>query len=158
VFTTLGNVRHRGIELSLAGTPMPTLSVVAGAILMEPRVTGEPVDSGQIGDKPVGQTSRHLRANIEYRPPVVPALSLDVAVANYGARTASRDGLSEVPGYTLIDLGARYRFKIGAIPATLRVQAANITDEFTWSLFGSNSFGLTDGRRYTAQLAMDWYF
>jgi iron complex outermembrane receptor protein len=158
VYTTMGDVRHRGIELSLAGAATQTLSIVAGAVMMNPSVTGEPVDRGQIADKPVGQTSRQLRANIEYRVPVAPGLSFDVAVANYGDRTASRDGRSEVPGYTLVDLGARYRFKFGDVPATLRVQAANITDEFTWNLFGSNSFGLTDGRRFTAQLAMDWYF
>lgn len=42
-------------------------------------------------------------------------------------------------------------------PATLRVQAENITDTFTWELYGPNSFVLTDGRRYSAQLAVDIY-
>jgi iron complex outermembrane receptor protein len=157
VFTTLGTVRHRGMELSLAGGPIESLSVVAGAVLMEPRVTGDAVDSGRVGDKPVGQTSRQLRANVEYRPSSLPGLSFDVAVANYGERIASRDSRSEVPGYTLVDLGARYRFQIGAVPAALRVQAANITDTFTWYINGNNSFGLTDGRRYSAQLAVDWF-
>lgn len=158
VFAILGDVRHRGIELSLAGAATETLSIVAGAVLMDPEVTGAPVERGLIGDKPVDQTDRHLRANVEYRPPVVPGLSVDVSVASYGDRPASRDGRSEIQGYTLIDIGARYRFKIGEVPATLRVQAANITDEFYWDLFGSNSFGFSDGRRYTVQLAMDWYF
>jgi iron complex outermembrane receptor protein len=157
VFTTLGTVRHRGVELSLAGALGKALNIVAGAVLMEPRVTGDAVESGRIGDKPVGQTSRHLRANLEYRPAAAPGLSFDMAVANYGDRVASRDARSEVPGYTLIDIGARYRFQIGAVPATLRIQAANITDVFTWYINGNNSFGLTDGRRYSAQLAVDWY-
>lgn len=158
VFTTLGDVRHRGVELSLAGALTQTLSVVAGAVLTEPRVTGEAVESGRLGNRPVGQTRRQLRANLEYRPPIVPGLSFDVAVANNGDRTASRDGRSEVPGHTLIDIGARYRFKMGKVPATLRVQAANITDVFTWNIYGSNSFGLTDGRRVSMQLATDWFF
>jgi iron complex outermembrane receptor protein len=101
VFTTAGTVRHRGIELSLTGTPTEFLSIVTGAVLMEPRVTGEAVTLGRVGDKPVGQTARNLRANVEYRPPAIRGLSLDAAVVNYGARTASRDGLNEVPGYTL---------------------------------------------------------
>lgn len=157
VFTTLGAVRHRGMELSLTGSPTKTLSVVAGAVLMEPRVTGDAVESGRVGDEPIGQTSRHLRANVEYRPALAPGLSFDVAIANYGDRTASRDARSEVPGYTSIDVGARYRFELGNVPATLRVQAANVTDEFTWNINGNNSFGLTDGRRYLAQLAVDWF-
>jgi iron complex outermembrane recepter protein len=158
VFTTLGTVRHRGVELSFAGTPTEMLSVVVGAVLMEPRVTGEAVETGRVSEKPVGQTSRHLRANAEYRLPMAPALSFDVAVANYGDRKASRDGRSEVPGYTLIDVGARYRFKLADMPATLRVQAANVTDVFIWNVNGNNSFGLTDERRYSAQLTVDWFF
>jgi len=34
----------------------------------------------------------------------------------------------------------------------------HITDEFAWYIYGSNSFGLMDGRRYSAQLAVDWFF
>lgn len=157
VFTTLGEVRHRGVELSLAGTPVDALSVVAGAVLMQPRVTGEAVTLGRVDEKPVGQTARTLRANIEFRPPMTPGFSLDAAIANFGARTASRDGRSEVPGYTLIDIGARYRFKMASTPMTLRVQLANVTDVFTWYVNGNNSFGLSDGRRFTARLAADRY-
>lgn len=158
VYAPLGTVRHRGVELSLAGRPMEALSVVAGAVLMQPRVTGEAVELGRVSKKPIGQPDRQLRANVEYRLSSAPGLSFDVAVVNFGDRPASRDGVSEVSGYTLIDLGARYRFKIGDVPATLRVQAANITDVFAWRILGSNSFGLMDGRRYSAQFAMDWTF
>jgi len=157
VFTALGKVRHRGVELSFTGSPTETLSVVAGAVLMRPRVTGEAVESGSVGDKPVGQTDRTLQVDVEYRPPFLAGFSFDVAMTNYGDRTASRDGVNEVPGYTLIDVGARYRFKMGKTPATLRVQAENVTDEFAWDIYGPNSFGLTDSRRYSAQLAVDLY-
>jgi hypothetical protein len=33
---------------------------------------------------------------------------------------------------------------------------ANITDEFAWAVFASNSFGLMDERRYSAVLFVDW--
>jgi iron complex outermembrane receptor protein len=157
VFTALGKVRHRGVELSFTGAPTQSLSVVAGAVLMQPRVVGDAVTLGRVGDKPVGQTNRNLRVDVEYRPPFASGFSFDAAVVSYGDRTASRDGLTQVPGYTLIDLGTRYRFQIGKAPATLRVLAENITDEFTWEIYGSNSFGLTDGRRFSAQLAADLY-
>jgi iron complex outermembrane receptor protein len=157
VFTALGKVRHRGVELSLTGAPTESLSIVAGAVLMRPRVVGDAVTFGRVGEKPVGQMDRNLRIDVEYRPPFVSGFSFDAAVANTGERVASRDGLTEVPGYTLVDLGTRYRFKIGDTPATLRVLAENITDVYTWEIYGSNSFGLTDGRRFSVQLAADLY-
>ena len=156
VYTVLGDVRHRGVELSLSGNPVDSLSLVAGAVLMRPRVTGEAVEQGRVGKRPLGQAARILRANAEYRPAFLPGFSIDVAVSNFGERPASRDNLVTVEGYTLIDVGARYRFKLGRSPATFRVQMANVTDAFAWSIVGSNSYGLMDKRRITAFLAVDF--
>lgn len=156
VFDILGDVRHRGFETSLSGTPVPAITVVLGALLMDPEVTGEGVRLGRVGNKPVGQTDRQLRANLEWRPRVTPGWSFDAALTHFGERTAARDASHRTPDYTLFDLGARWRFKLGQAPATLRVQALNLTDEFYYSILGSNSFGLTDGRRYVVQLAVDF--
>jgi iron complex outermembrane receptor protein len=156
VFTTVGQVRHRGVELSFNGSVHSDWNIVAGAVLMEPRVIGEAVDLGRVSRRPVGQTERLIRANLQYRPPAMQPLSLDLAVAHYGERIASRDGITAVPAYTLVDVGARYRMKLGQAPATLRLQAANITDAFAWAVLSSNTFGLMDGRRYSATLYVDF--
>ena len=155
VYTTLGRVQHRGVEISVTGTVLPRLTAVVGVLLMNPRVTGEAVELGRVGDEPVGQTDRVVRANFEYRF-AADAFSIDAAVTNYGDRVASSSADLVVPGYTTIDLGARYRMTLGNSPATLRVQALNITDEFAWTVLSSNSFGLTDARRYSAKLYVDF--
>jgi iron complex outermembrane receptor protein len=158
VFTALGTVRHRGIELSLAGAPTEALTVVAGAVLMQPRVTGAAVDNGSVGHKPVGQTDRNLQIDLEYRAPLLPGWSFDTALTHYGARTASLDSRNEIPSYTVMNLGARYRFNLGEMPTTLRLLAENIADEFSWDIYSPNGFGLTEGgRRFSAQLAVDLY-
>lgn len=156
IFTTAGEVRHRGLELSLAGAIGTQWSVVAGALLMEPRVTGEAVELGRVGKRPVGQSDRVLKANVEYRPPALSGWSFDLGVTNYGERVATSDNRVVLPSYTLIDVGARYRMQIGSAPATVRLQAANLTDEFAWSVFSSNSFGLMDARRYSALVFVDF--
>jgi len=156
VFTILGDVRHRGVELSLAGNPTDQLSVVAGAVLMEARVTGEAVELGRVGSKPLGQSATILRGNGDYRLPFLPGVSLDLAVSWYGKRPASRDNLVSVDPYALIDIGARYRFKLGRSPATFRVQMQNVSNTFAWSIVGSNSYGLMDKRRFTAFLTVDF--
>ena len=156
VFTVLGDARHRGVELSLSGNPTDQLSIVAGAVLMQPRVTGEAVELSRVGRKPLGQSATILRGNADYRPPFLPGVSLDLAFSWYGKRPASRDNLVSVAPYSLIDLGARYRFKLGQSPATFRIQMQNVTNTFAWNIVGSNSYGLTDKRRFTAFLAVDF--
>jgi len=80
---------------------------------------------------------------------------LDLALSWYGKRPASRDNLVSVDPYALIDIGARYRFKLGRSPATFRIQMQNVTNTFAWNIVGSNSYGLMDKRRFTAFLAVD---
>ncbi|WP_298091387.1 TonB-dependent receptor [uncultured Sphingomonas sp.] len=156
VYTVLGDVRHRGVELSLAGNPTDRLSLVAGAVLMSPRVTGPAVDDGRVGARPLNQPARTLRGNAEYRPAFAPGFSVDLAIANIGRRFASRDNVVTVPAYTLVDIGARYRFRIGKAPATFRIQMQNVGDVFAWNIVGSNSYGLMDKRRITAFIAADF--
>lgn len=156
VFTVLGDVRHRGAELSFAGSPVDSVSLIAGAVLMRPRVTGPAVELGRVGAIPLNQSARVLRANAEWRWPFLPGFSIDGAVANFGQRAASRDNLVFVPSYTLIDIGARYRFKIGKAPATLRFQLANVANTFAWNIVGSNSYGLMDKRRALLFVAADF--
>jgi iron complex outermembrane receptor protein len=155
VFSELGEVRHRGFELSFNGSPLPGWSVVAGAVLMRPRVSGEAVELGRVGRRPVGESERQLRTNIEYRPLAASQWSFDVALSHYGAQIASSDGQVQVPAYELVDIGARYRLKLGRAPATLRLQVSNLTDKFTWSVWSSNAYGLNDGRRFSATLFVD---
>lgn len=155
-FIELGEVRHRGVELSLSGSPIDGLTVVSGAVLMSPRVTGEEVEAGRIGERPVGQTGTIVRANVDYTLPFAPALSLNAGVSHYGDRVASRDNSLVLPSYTLVDLGARYRFPIGDKPASIRLALSNLTDEYFFDVYGANSFGITDGRRVAAYLSVDF--
>lgn len=156
VFTVLGDVRHRGAEISLTANPTDRLNVIAGAVLMEPRVTGEAVTSGRVGRKPLGQSAAILRGNANYKLPFLEGVSLDVAASWFSRRAASRDNLVSLDPYLLMDVGARYQFKLGRSPATFRIQLQNITDTFAWSVVGSNSYGLMDKRRFNAFLAVDF--
>lgn len=155
-YVILGDVRHRGLEFSLAGNPVDSLSLVAGAVLMQPRVTGEAVDLGRVGSRPLNQSAQILRGNVEYRPGFLRGLSFDAAVSHFGKRAASRDNVVTLPAYDVVDLGVRYRFKIGRSPATLRLQVQNVGNTFYYDIDGSNTYSLTDRRRASFYLAADF--
>jgi iron complex outermembrane recepter protein len=162
VYRELGTVRHRGVELSLAGQPIEGLSVVAGAVFLDAEVSGEAVDFGIIGPKPVGTTARIVRVNFDYRLPFFEPLSVDLGVTNQAAQVASVLAYAELGGrqlttepQTIFDIGARYRFKLGTRPATLRAQITNLFDTYRWKIGSNSSFRFIDERRFLLTLAAD---
>jgi iron complex outermembrane recepter protein len=162
VYRELGTVRHRGVELSLAGQPVKGLTVVAGAVLLDADVSGEAVDLGVIGPKPVGIMGRVIRANFDYRPSFFGPLSLDLGIGYEGERIASSLKYEELGGRQLttepraiFDIGARYQFKAGAAPATLRAQVTNLFNVYGWDVNPNSSFRFIDKRRFLLTLAAD---
>jgi iron complex outermembrane receptor protein len=162
VFRELGTVRHRGVELSLAGQPIEGLSVVAGAVLLDADVSGEAVELGRVGPKPVGTTKRIVRANFDYGLPFLNGVSVDLGITNQAGQVASVLEYPELGGeqlmtepQTLFDLGARYRFKVGNVPATLRAQVTNVFDTYRWKVSSSSSFRFIDSRRFLVTFAAD---
>ena len=155
VFTQLGTVRHRGLEISLAGEPVEGLNLVAGTVLMRPRVSGEAVELGLIGPKPVGQPERSVSLYLDYRLPWDRKLSVDLGIQNNGKSAGSPDNELVVPGYTLANLGGRYRFELRNFPATLRLQVSNLFDNYAWNIFGSGGLKRQPPRRFDATLSVD---
>lgn len=154
-YVPLGDVSHKGMEISLSSAPSDNLNLLFGAVLMRPEVKGEDVDSGLIGSRPLGQPSRNFQFNADYRPPTLSNWSFDAAFSAFSERPATRDNEVWLPGYQLLDIGARYRFNWDNRAGMIRLQVANVTDEYYYRVAGSGSFGLTDGRRFSALLTLD---
>jgi iron complex outermembrane recepter protein len=156
VFRELGEQRHRGLEMSITGQVVPGLNVVAGTVRMQPRVSGEEVDAGLIGEVPVGQVERLTIASADWRLPWVPKLSLDVTMVSVGERMASTDNRLATPARTTFDVGARYRFTIGRAAATLRGRVGNVTDHYGWRTNAAGVITHNAQRSYSVNLAADF--
>lgn len=151
----MGAVRHRGVEMSLTGSPVEGLTLVAGAVLMQPRVTGEPVAQGRIGREPVGQTERVLTLSGTWALPVK-GLSATFAANHHGRRVADQLNRAYVPAATIVDLGLRYRFDVGETPALLRLQVTNVTNELDWKVVSSGTFEVNAPRTAALFLTIDF--
>lgn len=155
VFRRLGSVNHRGAEVSLSGSPADGLTLVAGGMLLDATIAGTEVAAGAIGQRPIGTPSRTLAANVDYRLPAVPSLSVDVALQHAGRRYADAANDVRVPSRTLVDVGIRYRFRVAKLPAVVRLQATNLFDVYGWDVEGNNAFAYIQSRRLTARLVVD---
>ncbi|WP_171254918.1 TonB-dependent receptor, partial [Acinetobacter sp. SFD] len=58
-----------------------------------------------------------------------------------------------IPSYTTIDLGARYKFNIGKNPSLLRIQATNITNQYSLYILGSGAYETIDKRGISASIS-----
>lgn len=155
-FGPLGDIVSRGVELSLAGTVTPNLYIVAGGVLSRPRVTGAAVELGRVGERPVGISGRLIDFNADWRVKAVAGLSLDLRVAHSGDVPATTSNLVEIPSRTLVDLGARYRFKLGERSATVRGQVRNVGDAYGFDLRGAGAYAPISGRTGSLYLTVDF--
>jgi iron complex outermembrane receptor protein len=155
-YRQLGDQRHRGVELSLSGQVARRASLAVGAVLMKPRVEGELVDAGIIGERPVGQTARSVSVNGEYRFACLHGFSIDTDIVNYGRRVASSDNRLEIPSRTVVSIGARQRFKLMRAEATLRVHVGNVLNNYGWRADGSGVLTPNSQRAFSANLAADF--
>ncbi len=156
VFRQLGDVRHRGAEFSFSGQLAPGLTAIAGTALIDAKLSGDAVDSGLVGRKPLASFGRLSTAVLDYRPTFAPDFSVDLVVESTSDRIASTDGKLVIPARAIASVGGRYRFHIGKAPATLRLQLANIGNKFGWAIGSSGVYLYNVPRRLTATLTTDF--
>ena len=155
-FDVLGEVINRGFEASVSGPITEELSLVAGASLLRPRVTGEAVERGLVGRLPVTAIAERFEMSADWRPGFAPGLSLDLRMSYRSPEIATVNNLVSVPTRTLIDLGGRYRFKLAGNDAVLRIQATNLFDQQGFELRGANAYTVLPGRVTQAYLTVDF--
>lgn len=129
----VGTVRHRGVELSLAGPLTPRLSAVLGATYLDAEITGELVDRGVIGSRPINRPQVTALANLTWRVPGVQGLTLDGGVNVRGERFADKENRVALPAFATFNLGLRHAFDLDGHPVTLRARVTNVTDKFAWN-------------------------
>jgi iron complex outermembrane recepter protein len=153
-FAELGTVEHRGVELSVAGNPVPNLTLVAGARLLDASVSGPLVEAGVIGKKPVGGFRDYGIVTTDYRFRGGP-LSLDATLEAVSRQTATSDNTVEVPGRAVLHIGGRYRFELFGKPAIVRMQLNNVTDAYGWVAVSSGVYVYNQPRRFTVSVTAD---
>ena len=153
-FDLLGDIVNRGVEFSVAGAVTPRLNIVAGGVLLRPRVTGDGVALGRVGARPVGIAARSLDFNADWRLPVE-GLSLDAGVSNTGRVAATRDNSVTIPSRTLVDLGARYRFRLGRRDLTMRAEIRNVGNVYGFDLESAGAYAIIPGRVVSAYITVD---
>jgi iron complex outermembrane receptor protein len=156
-YRQLGTLRNRGIELSLTGQIRPGLTVVGGTLLLDPEISSEAVETGLIGSRPVGQVRRRSVLTLDWRTKAgTGPLSFDLSLESLSSRTGNAANTLSAPGRTVVNLGARYRFKMNGADWLVRPVLLNAFDEYGWNVSSSGGFTYIAPRALTLQLVADF--
>jgi iron complex outermembrane receptor protein len=125
-----GNQRHRGMEAD-AEWSAGALSLRGSAMLLKARVQGTQ-DPAQSGLQPTNVPARTLKLQAAYNVAALPGLGLLAFATHEGARKVLPDNSVATPGWTRLDLGARYATRLGGLASTWRLGVDNATDRRAW--------------------------
>ena len=155
VYEKVGSIENKGLEFSLSGPLTNRLDVVAGGVLLKPKVSRDTAVEGAIGSRPVGIPTHFLNLNFNWKAPFIAGLELDAAVRHRGRVAATTDNLVFLPARAEVDIGNHYRFKLAERSATLRLQVHNLFNRFGYQLPGSGIYGRQAGRYLLGYLTVD---
>jgi len=135
VFTSEGEDRHAGLELTLYGEATRGLRVLGGATWLqaEQQSTGAAATDGK---RVIGVPRFQANLGVDWDMPGVPGLAFDGRVVHTGSSYANDGNTLEVPGWTRLDLGVRYLVALGGKAVTLRARLDNVTNRGYWASVG----------------------
>jgi iron complex outermembrane receptor protein len=149
-----GKQVNRGVEFAVAGKATSDLSLYGGFTLLNAELQ-ETGNAAMNGKAPAGVPEQALSLYADYRIPAAAGWYVSAGIVNVGKRPVFADNSGSVPSYTLLNLGARYEFKLGRNRARVLLNLDNATDEFYWDSvdsFGTLTIGVPRTFRITGQL------
>ncbi|MCW7540414.1 TonB-dependent receptor [Aquabacterium sp. A7-Y] len=135
VFTAEGEDRHRGVEVTVYGKASSRLRLLGGMTWLDAkqRTTGVADTEGK---RVIGVPKFQANLGAEWDVAGITGLAVDGRVVHTGASYAKSDNTLRVPGWTRLDVGARYMTDVQGKLVTLRARIDNLTDRSYWASVG----------------------
>jgi iron complex outermembrane recepter protein len=125
-----GSANHRGVEAE-AEWRGGNFSLRGSAMLLRARRSSS-ANAAINGLQPTNVPARSLKLQAAYNVPAVPGLALIGFVTHEGQRMVLPDNTVATPGWTRIDLGARFTQRVGEQTLVWRLGLDNATDHRAW--------------------------
>lgn len=135
VFTSQGTEEHQGVELMTYGQILPSLRVLGGITWLDAKqkdTEGAATENKQT----IGIPDRQANLGLEWDTFLIPGLTLDARVIATDHVYANATNTQRLPGWTRLDIGARYATEIKGHLFTVRGRIDNVTDRDYWASAG----------------------
>ncbi len=111
-YAQLGQVRHRGLELSTTVSGGESLTVVLGGLWLRQKVLRSGDAVGTHGDVPLGSVPLMLNANCDFAPPRWGPWGLGVELQWLSSRPVTTDDRLRLPASTIASLALRRKLSV----------------------------------------------
>lgn len=159
IFREAGEDEHRGLELATWGQPLRNLKLLGGLTWLdaEQKTTGSAATDRK---RVIGVPRTMVNMGAEWEVAGVRGLALDGRVVYTGARYADAANTLRVPGWTRVDVGARYLMDVQGRLVTLRARVDNLFDRKHWASVGgypgSGYLVVGNPRTFTLSASVDF--
>lgn len=132
IFSVDGKQVNSGIELNVFGQPLDRFRLLGGVMLLDPRLaqTAGGTFNGQMAP---GTSNFTLKLGGEWDTPFVNGLTLTGRVNYFSSQYINEANTQSIPAYTLLGIGARYRFEVDRKPLAIRATIENLLNESSWA-------------------------
>lgn len=125
-----GSARHRGVEAGLGWHQGPW-TLRGSAMWLHARLRGTGDDKLD-GNRPTNVPPRSLRLQASYAPEALPGLQLQGGLVYEGNKMVLDDNSIAIPGWTTVNLGAKYVQRLSASQLIWRLGVDNVGDKRAW--------------------------
>lgn len=148
--------RNRGLEFNLQGEVLSGLRVL-GSVALTRATLMHTADPAHTGHQPVGVPRLRTYVGLEWDVPGTQGLTLTGAALHASAQYLDQANRIRLPGWTRIDLGARYATTLAGKPLVLRASLHNAFNRHYWSgVASTGAFSLGGPRMVLASASMDF--
>jgi iron complex outermembrane receptor protein len=132
IFSVDGKQVNQGIELNVFGQPFDGVRVLGGLMLLDARLA-QTAEGTFNGNKAVGAPDVTIKFGVEWDTPFVRNLTLAGRVNYFSSQFIDEANTQSLSAYTLVSVGARYRFEVDRKPLAIRANIENLFNESAWA-------------------------
>lgn len=123
-----GEKRVRGLEWNTSGALSPQLRLLGGAVYTRgtQTETGTPALNGL---RAVGAPKLQANLGLDWDTPFAPGLSLSAHTTASSGQFVDAANTQRIPGWGVLELGARYRTRLDGRVLVLRLSASNVSNK-----------------------------
>jgi iron complex outermembrane receptor protein len=154
-YDRIGNISSQGFEGSVTVANVAGLKIVGGIVLLKPRIDAMVARLGGMGEVPLGPVPRTINVNVDYAPADWGRWAVSAQWKSLSSRVEVNNDEMQLPALSTLNLGVRSKCRFFDRPCSIRLDAANVTNERGLTL--SSLYLITPqlGRNYTITFSTD---
>jgi len=135
IFSAQGKEDHQGFEVMTYGQLLSNLRVLGGVTWLDTKQRNTN-NAATEGNQAIGVPDRQANLGLEWDVPGIYGFTLDARLIATGSVYANAENTLRVPGWTRLDVGARYAKDIKGHLVTVRGRIDNVADKDYWASSG----------------------